>query len=242
MNNQTLIIPDIHEDMEFVDRIMKRYKSIRKKVSLGDWMDSFEYHAQPLWHLKVLYELLDDPDFTIVAGNHDLQYLFPGVGALGCSGWRQKNLEVINESLSAEHRAKWTKLHTWVDTPEKSWLVSHAGYHPTKVVHPVLGVTRQYIDLLATQAVEKLQMGEMSHLVAAGWRRGGHRNEIGGVTWLDWRDFKPVAGINQIVGHTHGHLVRELHTDESNNYCLDTKRHVILVEEDGSVKVEDVYA
>lgn len=243
MSEPTLVIPDVHENLEFIERIMNRYGHIRKKVLLGDWLDSFEYHANPLYHLKTLYEILDNPDNDIVAGNHDIQYLFPKVKALGSSGWRQKNLDVLQETLSEEHRIKWTKLHKWVRTKGKTWLLSHAGFHPTKIEHPVFGVTEQYIELLTSGAIEQLRLGQMSHLVAPGWRRGGHRDEIGGVTWLDWRDFKPVAGINQIVGHTHGNLVREFRTEDSENYCLDTgQRHVAIIEPDGKVTTESVYA
>jgi len=38
--------------------------------------------------------------------------------------------------------------------------------------------------------------------VAPGHARGG-LEKIGGVTWLDWeREFEPIAGLNQVVGHT----------------------------------------
>jgi hypothetical protein len=44
-------------------------------------------------------------------------------------------------------------------------------------------------------------------LLDIGADRGG-RNELGGVTWCDWRNFKPIAGMPQIVGHTCDKKVR----------------------------------
>jgi hypothetical protein len=240
--NRTLVIPDIHEKMEHLNTILTRYSDITKKVFLGDWLDSYDYHADPMDHLKVLYELLDDPNFDMVAGNHDLQYLFPKVQALGCSGWREINGRILNATLKPEHRRKMEKLHIWVDTEGPSWLLSHAGFHPKHAVHPVLGATRDHINQISSEAIGALRRGEMSRLVAAGRLRGG-REDVGGVTWLDWNEFQVVRGINQIVGHTHNRKgkVRFREGTHSMNWCIDTGlQHVAIIEPDGKVIIEDI--
>jgi hypothetical protein len=55
---------------------------------------------------------------------------------------------------------------------------------------------------------------------------------------MDWDSLVPIAGINQIVGHTPGRQVREKHTPSSRNYCLDVKNgSVAAILSDGELNI-----
>jgi hypothetical protein len=55
---------------------------------------------------------------------------------------------------------------------------------------------------MAEGELDRIVAGEDSDLLNVGASRGGY-DRVGGPLWLDWsREFRPVAGLNQIVGHT----------------------------------------
>jgi hypothetical protein len=67
----------------------------------------------------------------------------------------------------------------------------------------------------------------------AGFARGGFY-KIGGIIWLDWRrEFEPVPGLNQIVGHTEMEFPEQKINYNSKNYCLDTRSNHIGILENG---------
>lgn len=241
MEDYTLIISDVHENTAKLAKILKKYDWIKKKVLDGDWLDSHNsYSMYPEEHIEVLLGILDDPNWTVLVGNHDMAYLFPEISALSCSGWRLPTEEAVKKMITAEYREKMLRFHHWIETRGKTWLVSHAGFNPAKVTHPVNGVTREYIDQVAAEALERLKRRSMHHLVECGEGRGGLRNAIGGVTWQDWRDeFEPIEGFNQIVGHTRGKEVRKKVAENSENYCIDTLlEYVAIVDGNGEVTIE----
>lgn len=75
----------------------------------------------------------------------------------------------------------------------------------------------------------------------AGWARGGDC-PVGGLTWLDWnREFVPIPGLNQIVGHTRRDgEVRHRSTPESDNWCIDSgMQQAVLVRPGNNVEIVD---
>jgi hypothetical protein len=79
-------------------------------------------------------------------------------------------------------------------------LFSHAGFaHRYAVGEDPVILARQ-----ANEILPNLPKDEFDAWVARGIERGGNA-AVGGITWLDWRsEFRPVPGVNQIVGHTPG--------------------------------------
>ena len=237
-----LIIPDIHNKVEKFNEIMVRYNHIKTKVSLGDWHDSFEYQYGPQIEetARVQADFVSDTNNICLWGNHDLGYAFPRCYELGCSGFRNWKIEPINKWM----KTLWNKvqLALWFDYPgDKVWLLSHAGFHP-QFIYPDLDFNKKYVDNLCDQAIRSVrEENRITKLLEVGYRRGGNYGAIGGCTWLDWRDFVPIPDINQIVGHTVGHFVREHHTMDSENYCIDTQlENVAIIDDDGTVTIEKV--
>ncbi len=60
----------------------------------------------------------------------------------------------------------------------------------------------------------------------------------GGITWCDWNDFNPIAGVQQIVGHTpDGYIRSKRIVKEEKNYCIDCQNKVALLIVDGVPQV-----
>ena len=251
-----VIIPDVHEQIKKLKRILKHYKALGATwfLFLGDFMDSFNGFTEET-HLTIewLREHIQDEDKEFIFGNHDMHYAFPIDGVM-CSGFDVNKLKTIRARLNDNDHWKKFKLLKWVGkvpaetdgnliVPKPTlWLCSHAGVHPN-FLHPVKGFDQQYLVELADDALWKLRYCQtVTPMIAAGRGRGGPA-PFGGFDWLDWdREFVAIPGLNQIVGHSAGKKVRHINIpDSSYNYCVDTHlKHVVLVEEDGTIKIEEL--
>lgn len=239
-----IVIPDIHEKVDRLERIMKKYSFIKNKISLGDWYDSWRFaSAERIGEVARAHRaFVEDPNNTCIGGNHDWQYAFPRAYGLGCSGFEEWKPEPINKWM----KASWNKvvLHKWIETEDKqSWLISHAGFHPS-FAHPVFGMTEQHVENITQNALNRLRYeGAITDLFVVGETRGGRADFSGGCTWMDWRDFVPIDGLNQIVGHSYKKQVRTKETETSKNYCIDTGlKDLLILDDDGTVTTEYIYA
>lgn len=225
---RTLIVPDVHEKVDKLERALKSTKH-DKVVFLGDYFDKF---GQPntLEIATWLKHNLSNPNYTFLLGNHDVHYFF---GLEQCSGFTHEKKITIRQVLTQSDISKF-KFFELVDN---KWLCSHAGFHPG--LFDTLLTTEDQLKQFKTTQSKVLRLvsnGARHEWIRAGVSRGGDAAE-GGVTWLDFKDFQPIHGFNQIVGHTHRDFVREKHLSTSKNYCIDTGlNHAILIE-DGKEKV-----
>lgn len=242
---QYLIISDIHENLEGLNKILTKFSHIPNKVALGDWYDThFATGASVRDVARAQREFVSDPNNASFYGNHCIQYAYPQIDGLYCSGRNDSKIPVIREEMG-DHRDK-LKLHLWLNLNGKVWLLSHAGFHPTFLLTD-RGVATDGCEGFVREESEKalydLNSYRMHPLVGAGWARGGNQKH-GGCTWLDFNDeFVATPGINQIVGHTHNRkgLVKEIHDDNSENYCIDTGlKHVAILDDSGEVEIVEV--
>lgn len=233
-----LIIPDIHNKVGQLNYLLTKYKHIKEKTSLGDWYDSFEDNTARGAEetAKAQSDFISDPNHTCLYGNHDIGYAFPNCLELTCSGWGAWKQKSIDKWM----KCNWDKvrLFQWLELNGKKWLLSHAGFHSEFIDS---NTTELEINIKCDDALFSVKRFDtITNILSAGRRRGG-THPVGGCTWLDWRDFKPTPGINQIVGHTISDIVREFKTDTSENYCIDTQlRHVALLDDDGTCTIEEI--
>lgn len=251
-----VIVPDVHEQIAKLKKLLEKYDPLVDwVVFLGDFFDTFkgltwETHETTRW----LAENLLNPKYVFCWGNHDIHYAYP-INALVCSGFDPKKLAITKDHLSDKHWKQFKLMHFLGDKPKgnddrNEWLCSHAGLHPY-FVHPFQGWDRKYLADQSEQAMYKLKYEQNAvPLIQCGRGRGGIAR-VGGVIWLDWnREFVPIEGLNQIVGHTPGDdvrtkVLRDKSDDEkkrgsviSMNYNIDTHlNHVLLVYEDYSFEV-----
>jgi hypothetical protein len=236
-----LIIPDIHNKIDILDVILKKYSYIKEKIQLGDWHDSFEhpFPYQAGETARAQRDFIADPNHICLLGNHDMQYAFPEYKGEGlyCSGYGPYKQTYITEFMTREYWDK-CRLFVWYEINTKHWLLSHAGFHPY-FANPVNGLTEQNVHNICEMALESIRSnGPFPEILMAGRRRGGS-HPTGGCTWLDYREFIPVPGVNQIVGHTIASDVRKKEILDSENYCIDTQLHsVVILDDDGVVTIE----
>jgi hypothetical protein len=117
------------------------------------------------------------------------------------------------------------QLYTEVD----GYFISHAGLHPFHDKYAL----RVHPEIILAQLAE----GKVDQCLRAGVSRGGNIR-VGGIDWLDWDEFEPIPGMNQICGHTPRPEVRYREGDRSRNFCIDTQLRHYAVIEDGQVTIK----
>lgn len=215
-----LIVPDVHESIDRLNRILAMAGKVDHTYFLGDWFDTFQ-PPRVEDTARFLEENIGDPDKTFIWGNHDLPYAYPRVRGLRCSGFDEFKIPII------KHAMDLAISHFEFTCMTQGWRLSHAGIHPSfkkgffKAIRKLNG---------------QLADNQLPPLVRAGHCRGGNQR-IGGITWLDWNDeFEPIPNLKQIVGHTRGNLPRQ----KGENWCLDTGLHHYAILEDGKVEIVGV--
>jgi hypothetical protein len=220
---KTLVIPDIHEQIKKLLLLEPLLDQAERVVFLGDWFDSFyqDRAVETAWWLK---KHLDDKRFTFLLGNHDCQYAF-NHPLFTCSGFNPGKKAKIADILTEDDWRQF-KVYTQAD----GFLLSHAGFCPTTI--------RMATSAVQEDALDKAFRGKLTDVFAPGIARGGWEQK-GGPTWLDWRrEFSPVPGVKQIVGHSHGKEIR----GHSGSYCIDTGlKHIAWIEGD-EVTIEQFVA
>lgn len=223
--SKTFLIPDIHENIEWANRVLAQKQTEDGGVFLGDYFDQFDQDRTSdvcVW----LKEMLGREDVVLLLGNHDLAYIGYqfGINDYLCSGWTRSKQAVFNAYFpDAWELVRRCALYHY---PATGVLVTHAGL-TRPAIDPELGMRW---DLFCAEG--EVQTKRPYHLLLAGKDRGG-REEHGGITWCDWRSFEPISGIRQIVGHTPGDEVRE----KDGNFCVDCNQTwYAVVDEVGSVE------
>lgn len=216
----TLIIPDVHQKWRKVEKILEN-NSFDKLISLGDWFDDFydtTVHAEKTAEYIVKLYSKYGKDFTWILGNHDIPYMFPNMfDYYACSGNTREKGRAIQEVFGGTSRplgynvelAHVIKVEGCLDI-----VLSHAGVSEEHFAKPFIdSISSQDVLDRCEHAFRNMTMMFQDPILCAGRSRGGREN-VGGITWLDWRnEFAPVSSISQIVGHTpmsHPQIIDEL--------------------------------
>ena len=196
---RTLIIPDIHLDHETAEKIISHVNA-EQIIFLGDYFDDFndtpdQIRSTAQW----LKDSTKQKNRIHLIGNHDIHYMD---SKFGCGGYAHWKLMLINEYISTD---TWSKLK-YYHVLDNMWLLSHAGLHDSYVPSELKSKSKSRIELfenISNYFNEEIIKGwrGQSWIFRAGKRRGGSQN-VGGLIWCDFLEFKPVVGINQIFGHT----------------------------------------
>jgi hypothetical protein len=237
---RALLIPDIHQNHEFLAQILEREipKNFEKVVLMGDYFDAREFafmgpeSARKTARLICELEARLGNRLTLLWGNHDVPYFLyqtankasnPDSGVeirirqqIGLA----PELEATAEAVCEEWQLSlWSKLRPFVRIGR--FVVSHAGIH--KKHYPAeagsIGASLRKLDNQWTKGMANLGAGGAPQpLMDAGEARGGKRDEVGGVTWLDWNhEFADDLPFGQIVGHTWYAFERRI----GRSHCLD---------------------
>lgn len=230
------IIPDIHNKWKRVE-VHILTKENDGCIYLGDYFDDFNDTVEHAKNTATwLKEQLTNKKDVFLLGNHDIPYMFPNVTAYRCSGNTEAKSKAINEILTQEDWARFKLCHF-----EDNFLFSHAGVHLHTFGRPMDDtVNLETIEMVCQSALASSKFGRPSMQLMAGRSRGG-RQDVGGITWLDWDDeFTPIQGINQVVGHTpHAEPICRIFNN-SINFAMDTHLKYFGILENGTIREEKI--
>lgn len=198
----TLILADIHNAVDRAQKIIN-HVGADEVICLGDVFDDYndtpdEITKAAEWFVK----FVNKPNCKLLASNHDLPYRYPDEWRLRCSGFTDWKSKIINKIVSREDWDKCKFYHVLDNT----FLLSHAGIHNKYIPNDIAKLTKdrpRFFSELSNYLDAEIKKRPNSWVYLAGWSRGGHPTEPGGLTWCDFNDeFVYTPGLHQIVGHT----------------------------------------
>lgn len=197
-SGKDLIIPDIHHKWRCADRIIGLEEPDRIWF-LGDYFDDFNDSLEDVEETcEWLVEVSRKSQVHLLLGNHDIYYLCDHRDYRGAGYSPEKHFVVrkyLPESFVRDHCRLYARV--------TGYLLSHAGFSGKWLSQYSVPLLERHLS----DPFEKLLKHNLHPLLDVGEDRGGS-NQVGGVTWCDWRSFKPVPGLPQVVGHTVATLVR----------------------------------
>jgi len=257
---KTIIISDLHNRADWIEDALSSsiLQPYDKVVFLGDFFDDYndtpEMAANAATWLK---HSIRKPNRIHLTGTHDLWYRFPYNRFIIVSGNTEAKAYAIRGILTKED---WDKLYLYYY--EQNFLISHGGVHinlisqyvfehkdlfDKYIVNKELQLDgKEIIDKIVKpatiEAINRVKDGHIHPWLDAGIARGG-RQSVGGIIWLDWnKEFEPISGLNQIVGHTEQIKPAEKTFGNSRNYDLDTRNRHIGILENGKFRYIETIA
>jgi hypothetical protein len=244
--NRCLIIPDVHQNIAWVERIFAQETDQDLVVFLGDYFDSY-LPAKLRTGVAATCAYLEDKRRELggrgvfLLGNHDIQYLeakpacdfykTPRNLHYKCgSAFKHSAASKIAKGLMPEF---WQNARLFVCV--NGLLLSHAGLAP--VLWPQRPTFTDSLTALSEECqTALLTMKRGPHpLLQAGKIRGGDA-PIGGITWLDWDDeFSDALPFPQIVGHTGSEQGAR---NKGRSWCLDGHQSCYGVLTNGTMSVK----
>ena len=207
MINTTLIIPDLHHRWRQAEKIIAEVGA-DEVIFLGDYFDDFNDTPEMVQDTCDWLEgSVAKPNRIHLFGNHDQHYAFT-YKTFQCSGYEQWKYFIIHDNMDPK---VWEKLK-WFHVLDNRWLLTHAGLHKLNVPDSIKKFRKdrpKFITALSEWLNEEILKGFRSGAESVGswvFNAGKARwgmQRVGGITWCDYeREFFPLMGINQIVGHT----------------------------------------
>jgi hypothetical protein len=211
---KTIVVGDIHGRQEIVEEILKETCNI---VFVGDYVDSYDRSiGDQVECLRLVLDAINTSKGRVrgLKGNHEMSYLDSSQKCSGYEDVTQSHLTHIDMTPLLDY--------VWVD----DYLISHAG------------ISQDLLDHSKQTYQQYLDEGSFNQI---GYARGGMQ-PVGGLRWCDWfREFEPVEGLKQVVGHSgyrpesyrKGILERE---GSYNIDCFQYMREVLIIE-DGEARI-----
>jgi predicted phosphodiesterase len=245
--DRCLVIPDVHQDIDWVRRVLKREPACDLVVFLGDYFDSYQPPrlgadvAETCAFMEAQRRALGRR-VVFVLGNHDIQYLEAKPACDAHRTPRHLNYQcgAAYNHTTAKQVAKGLSLEFWhgarLFVSVNGWLLSHAGValrHWPQCATPAASIAA--LDEAALKALRFMKEGS-NPLLRAGLVRGGDA-PVGGITWQDWdAEFSDDLPCPQIVGHTAcAHLARQ----KGRSWCIDGRQTTYGVLTAEGLRVEE---
>lgn len=220
-SGKIICVGDCHQRILAASRILEIEKGFDKCIFLGDYFDNFGDTPQDaknmaIWLRGKMSENTNEKSenyqkFIFCVGNHDAPYRFPQNRNFYCSGFSHEKSKAINSVLTPDD---WNQVEIYhvlsLQGLKNPILLSHAGISKTYAEYALKESQKnladkvklaKILDTHTSEAFKRAENEQFYHFLEAGQDRGGY-HPYGGILWGDLRNFEPVAGLNQIFGHT----------------------------------------
>lgn len=221
----TLIIPDVHQDIQSVKKILavEDVNCVDEIVFLGDWFDSFyepprvaSFKDTCLFVRDLVWENNKNKKMVFLVGNHDLAYIYnnkksgysnvvPSV-TYWCSGVTKSKISTFRQIFYDKGlKDDWFVENFKIAHRSQGWIFSHAGMVNRQI--PYGHTVDQVIDNVLPDVwlnFRNIAYRQNALISAVGVSRGGQDN-TGGLLWLDYHSeffASPDIG-RQVFGHTY---------------------------------------
>ena len=237
IGNKILIFSDVHQEVDKLSKIIK-HEAADINICLGDWFDSHisDKDEDVEKTASFIKDYLSSNNVTLF-GNHDLHYLFANQYAT-CSGYAHRKALLIDKIFDEDKATIIDKFNWFIFID--GFLCTHAGLH-YNFLPSIIKNNEDVYEYLITQENEaniKIRTKQFHWFYGAGYSRCGDQPK-GGIVWLDFdREFAPVEGLNQIVGHTPRKQKGITKYAGTENYCIDTSLSQWLTVTNGKIEVK----
>lgn len=233
-DQDAIFIGDVHQNIEWLMRIIDRHSDMQRFVLMGDLLDRKKGlpFTDAVTALRYYQSLVDDPRFIFLWGNHDISAFAYWMGMTrygnachrGTHAWTFPGSDWEQFDFSQIADAFWRKFQPLIKLGP--YVISHAGIHEGLLPG---NPDEDDLEELAFEAHELLwNMGRDARVPpvwGAGAVRGG-REIIGGIAWQDFNhEFYDSLPWPQVVGHTPGanprRIERSINIDCAQRYYAD---------------------
>lgn len=212
---KVIFIGDIHGRPDWRETALEGMKKFQEVVFLGDYFDSFDISsALQIDNFMAFLSFIKKKGGTALLGNHDYAYIH---GFSSISGYQfgqaHRYQQLLNNNTDL-FKIAWG----YRDDKHNYTLATHAGITQTfwnRYVLPELKEGGFVHKIVGGNPVEDLEIHEILNYLKDKkdlmWKVGSMRGGVGtpGPLWADIQELmeEPMAGINQVVGHTASHSI-----------------------------------
>lgn len=256
----SIVIPDVHQNIKQVEKILSSVHNYDEVIFLGDWFDShyeppqvagFGETCEYLKHLVLDHK--DKDKFVFLVGNHDINYIHQNK--------RSSHESVHSDSAYyasgfTKNKAKTFRKCFFDSGLRDDFFVKNfkIAYRSQNITFSHAGILEQHIpynksiDYFVSEVLPDAwrNFRDLSHkynytISDVGYCRGGNAS-VGGVLWLDWyNEFVPSENVGrQIIGHSHSMSPQWLHADKPDeSWNIDADNTIAIIDND-TIKVTQI--
>jgi hypothetical protein len=239
-SQKILIFSDVHQDIRKLSKIIS-HEAADINICLGDWFDSHFFDSETDYKataVELKEEFLTKSKNITLFGNHDLHYLFNNKHTI-CSGYSGGIRLLLNEVFRDSKADVVNKFHWFLFVDD--YLCSHAGLS-NHFLPSIIKDNEDVYEYLINQSNDaniKIRSEQPHWFYGAGVARGGYQKK-GGLVWLDFdKEFAPIEGLSQIVGHTYRKTGKITEWRNTNNYCIDTNLSEWITITNGKLEIKN---
>jgi len=222
-----IVVPDIHGNVEMVDKAVSMLPECDKMIFLGDYTDSFTAtNEQILYCVKEVINLKahNADKVTLLIGNHD--YVYKEFPEYRCSGNRPEMADTLKPLFNTGYFYN----HKLIN----GYLFAHAGITKRWISQSPYDIKNDSYLFRALDEACMTQQGR-DWLNQVGYARGGMKYNAGGIFWADKTELDNNAYFSeqvkhQIVGHTCLPQIKHRVISEENSiYYVDNQKNNFLM-------------